>query len=260
MINIKCDLKSHILATRVDIDIFLPDARGYIDEVDDYKSYYSFEPFKTIFLMHGAWDRGVQWIENTSVLRLAEEKGFALVVPSVGNTFYANTLYGLRYEDYFMNELTGFVRGLFPLSERPEDNFLCGVSMGGYGALKAVFKKPEAFGGCAVMSSVVDISASARIIRALGVQSDMTLGHWRELKGSQFDLRSIIEENKGQYDKFPALLMIDSPGDYLNEYNRAFHEYLETARISHDYREYEGLHEWKFWDEHMKECIDFFAS
>lgn len=257
MIRIHCDFQSLILATRVSVEVFLPNVISFTDEVSDYKAHYSFAPFKTLYLLHGAWDSGPQWIENTSVMRMAEEQQIALVLPSVGNSFYANTQTGIRYEDFFMEEVLGFVRALFPLSEKREENFIAGVSMGGYGALKTSFLKPELFSKCFVMSSVVDISYSTRIIRALGVETDHALGTWRELKGSAYDLKTILGKYEGHYEALPELFIIESTEDYLTESNRAFHAYLEEEGIPHTYREYPGIHEWKFWDEHLAECMEF---
>lgn len=260
MIHIQCDFQSVILATRVQVKVCLPNVVNFGEEITDFKEHYSFRPFKTLYLLHGAWDSAEQWVENTSALRLAEEAGLALVLPSVGNTFYANTLSGLRYEDFFMQELMGFVQGIFPLSSKREENFICGVSMGGYGSLKTVFKAPRLFSKCAVMSSVVNVSYSARIIRTIGVETDHLLGKWKELKGSEYDLLTMLRELKGRYAELPELLLIDSTEDYLRETNLEFHEFLEKEEIPHTYKEYPGMHDWKFWDEHLAECIAFFAE
>ena len=260
MINLKCEFQSIILATRVEIDVYLPNIVTFTEEVEDFKKHYSFPPFKTLYLLHGAWDNGKQWVEQTSALRLAEEANLALVVPSVGNTFYANTLYGVRYEDYFVKEVIGFVQGMFPLSDKREDNFIAGVSMGGYGALKTVFKDPSLFSKAAVMSAVADLSYSARIIRTIGVETDRVIGKWKELKGSEYDLVPMLKANEGKYGDLPELLLICGTEDYLREINEDFHTLLETEGVRHTYREYPGLHEWKFWDEHLEECIDFFVK
>lgn len=257
MISLHCDFQSYVLATRVHVDVYLPNIIEFTDSVEDYRKQYTFEPFKTLFLLHGAWDSGQQWVENTSVIRMAEEAGIALVLPSVGNTFYANTKYGVRYEEYFMDELIGFARGLFPLSDKREENFICGVSMGGYGALKTIFKRPDLFSKCAVMSAVVDLSYSARIIRAIGVETDNTIGKWKELKGSEYDLVPMIEALDGRYEELPEIFMIESREDYLRETNEAFHQLLKDKGIRHSYKDYPGMHEWKFWDEHMEECMEF---
>lgn len=260
MITLHCDFQSVILATRVKVHVYLPNVVTFTDEVMDFQKHYSFPPFKTLYLLHGAWDSADQWVENTSVIRLAEEAGIALVIPSVGNSFYANTLSGLRYEEYFMDELIGFARGLFPLSDQREDNFIAGVSMGGYGALKTVFKRPDLFSKCAVMSAVVDISYSARIIRTIGVETDHLLGKWKELKGSEFDLVTMLEAMDGRCEELPELLLLDSSEDYLRDTNAAFHNLLTEKKIPHTYREYPGLHDWKFWDEHIGECISFLCG
>ena len=260
MINIHCEFQSRILSTRVEVDVYLPNVIQYLEDERSFKEQYTYEPLKTLFLLHGAWDSARQWIENTSVMRLAEEANIALVLPSVGNTFYANTRTGLAYEDYFMQELFGFVRALFPLSEKREDNYICGVSMGGYGALKAVLKEPSLFSKCAVMSGVVDIAYSARIIRTLGVETKHLLGSWKELKDTEYDLRPMVEKALAQNETLPELLLIVSEGDYLRETNESFHAFLEEKGVSHTFKEYPGIHNWAFWDAHLKECMDFIVK
>lgn len=260
MINFKCEFDSRILNTRVPVEVYLPYEVNMMKDVKDYKENFTFQPFKTVYLLHGAWDGGSQWVENTSALRLAQKAGFALVIPSVGNSFYANGKDGMRWEDFILEELIGFVRGIFPLSDKKEDNYVCGVSMGGYGALKAVFKRPEIFSKCAIMSPVVDIAWSSRVIRKIGVNTDQTLGRWKEQKGSEYDLVKILEDAQGTYDQFADILVLIGDLDYMIENNRVFHNYLEEKKVAHKYMEYEGMHDWQFWDEHLKECMDFFME
>lgn len=260
MINFKCEFDSKILNTRVPVEVYLPYEVDRMTEEKNYRNVFSFSPFPTVYFLHGAWDNGSQWIENTGILRLCQQAGFAAVIPSVGNSFYANGRDGLQWEDFFFEELLGFVRAIFPLSDKKEDNFACGVSMGGYGVFKAVFKHPEVFSRCACLSPVVDIAWATRLVRKIGMNTDYTLGNWKELKGSEYDLVKILSDAQENSDQFAKILTIIGTGDYMMEANRSFHQILEEMKIPHKYIEYEGKHDWQFWDEHMKECIDFLAA
>lgn len=256
MISIHCEFDSQILKTRVPVDVYLPDKMDYMKPPEDPKEHYKFAPFKTLYALHGAWDSAKQWVEETSILRYAQDKNLAVVMPSVGNSFYANTLYAMRYEDFFSEEVTGFARGLFPLSDKREDNYIIGTSMGGYGALKAAIKTGM-FSKAVLMSPVVDIAYSARLLKNLGLNTDETIGKWKTLKGSELDIITMLDNLDGDYSKVPEIFMLGGTQDYLIDTNRSFAGEFTDRGIKNTYVEYEGAHEWAFWDAHLKECMDW---
>ncbi|MCF0142965.1 MAG: hypothetical protein HUJ75_06270 [Parasporobacterium sp.] len=257
MISCKCSFDSTFLSKMVDVNVYLPHRVRLADTGKDLSEVFNFKPLKTIFLLHGVRDNGEAWISQTSVMRYADDYGVALVCPTVDNSFYVNNIRGERYYDFFVNEVISFVRGIFPLSDKREDNYICGVSMGGYGTFNTIFNRPDLFCKAAVMTSVVDVSYSSRIINALGVHLDQTLGPWKELKGSQFDLRTVIDNYEGDKALIPPVLMIDSDRDYLRKTNLEFLEYYKNLGYPVEFRDYEGVHDWQFWDDHIKECMEF---
>lgn len=56
--------------------------------------------------------------------------------------------------DYLTEELMPLIYGWFPASDRREDNFIAGLSMGGRGAIKYTVNHPELFAAAAVLSAV----------------------------------------------------------------------------------------------------------
>ena len=256
MISIHCKFDSQILRTRVPLDIYLPDKMDYMAQPVPPEERYRFAPFKTLYALHGAWDDASQWIEQTSILRLAQDKGLAVVIPSVGNSFYADTLCGLDYEAFLEHEVTGFARGIFPLSDKREDNYVIGVSMGGYGALKTAIRTGM-FSKAALLSPVVDISYSARLLKNLGLNTDQTVGKWKEIKGSGRDILKMLDDLKGDYSNLPEIYMICGSEDYLTQTNRDYAKEFEKRNIKATYKEYPGIHEWAFWDEHLKEVMEW---
>lgn len=257
MINCKCTFDSMILGTRMNVDVYLPHPFNYLQEVSDYQKHYKLGPFKTLYLFHGVWNSGEQWVENTSILRYAEEENMAVVILNVGNSYYANAYDGKRFENFVVEELIGFVRGIFPLSEKREDNFALGMSMGGYGILNIAFKYPHIFSKCAMLSPVTDIVYSIRFLKTLGLPAEGIFGKWKDLRGSKFDLKVIFEENEKNMRDFPEILVIYGNKDDMTPGTKDFKEFLDAKGFKADFREYEGGHTWQFWDEHTKECIDF---
>lgn len=60
--------------------------------------------------------------------------GLAVVMPEVGRSFYTDMAAGSKYWTFISEELPEIARKFFGLSERREENFAAGLSMGGYGA------------------------------------------------------------------------------------------------------------------------------
>ena len=115
-----------------------------------------------IYLLHGLSDNCTGWTRLTGVERYAREHNAAVIMPEVQRSFYADMALGLRYFTYISQELPAFCRRTFGLSAARERNFVMGLSMGGYGALKCALTAPERYAGCGAFSSVTDIRARRR--------------------------------------------------------------------------------------------------
>ncbi len=74
-------------------------------------------------------------------------------MPSAHRSFYTNGRYGHLYFDYITKELPVIVGNFFPASARRRTTYIGGLSMGGYGALKAALSCPEQYAGVAAMSA-----------------------------------------------------------------------------------------------------------
>lgn len=92
----------------------------------------------------------------TSVERYGEKKPLAMVRMSNLLGEYTNQRYGYPYFDYVSQEVWEISHSYFPLSEKREENFIAGLSMGGYGALKIGLRMPERFSYAAGLSAACD--------------------------------------------------------------------------------------------------------
>lgn len=115
------------------------------------------DPPRVLYLLHGLSDDHTAWLRYTSIERYAAALGFAVVMPAVDRSFYANEKKGHPYWDYVSDELPRVVRRFLRVSEDPADTFVAGLSMGGYGALKHAVIHPERYAGVASLSGVADI-------------------------------------------------------------------------------------------------------
>lgn len=89
-------------------------------------------PFKTLYLLNGVMGNHTDWMNATNIQAMAEEKNLAVVMPGGENMFYLDheDIHAL-YGEFVGKELVEFTRKIFPLSDKKEDTFIGGLSMGG---------------------------------------------------------------------------------------------------------------------------------
>ena len=96
----------------------------------------------TLYLLHGLSDDHTIWQRRTSIERYVSLLDLAVVMPAVHRSFYTDMAHGYRYWTFISEELPALARSFFPLSDAREDNFVAGLSMGGYGAFKLGLTHP----------------------------------------------------------------------------------------------------------------------
>jgi len=113
---------------------------------------------KTLYLLHGYFGYSSDWLTGSCVQELSTQYNMAIVLPSGENSFYLNQQgTGSKYETLVGVEIVEYMRRTFGLSDKKEDTFISGLSMGGFGALRTGLKYPDTFGKVAGLSSALII-------------------------------------------------------------------------------------------------------
>ncbi len=107
----------------------------------------------TLWLLHGASDNHTIWQRRTSIERYAAPLGLAVVMPNAHLSSYADMAHGGTYYTYVSKELPEMMRSMFPLSDKREDNFIAGLSMGGAGCMKIGLNNPENYAAIGCLSA-----------------------------------------------------------------------------------------------------------
>ena len=211
------------------------------------------EPPKVLYLLHGYSDDHSIWMRRTSVERYAAAHNLAVVMPAVNHSFYCNEVYGEKYWDYVALELPTVMHRFFRLSDKPEDTFVAGLSMGGYGAMKLALTFPERFGAAASFSGAVDI-AQRSTVRATAEQSRV-FGDVSKIPGSDNDLFHLLEKN-ADAPKKPRLYISCGTADFLYHQHQKFVPAAKKAGWDvTSYEEPDVTHEWGFWDREISKFI-----
>ena len=224
------------------------------------------KPAKLLILLHGLSDNASCWSRYTAIERYAEKHNILVAMPEVQRSFYWNMKYGLHYEDYIGQELPELLRKLFHVSENPEDVIIAGLSMGGYGALRCALKYPETFRSCASFSGVLwpmEVKFDAYQIAQSGSMEDDVKAIFgeNEIIPEEFSIPTLVDElYKKDIKSFPRLFLTCGTNDFLSEQNQRFHALLEEKQIPHSFCQWEGIHEWSFWDKSVEQMLKLFLE
>lgn len=262
MAFMQCNFFSPVLNHNTDINVFVPTPNS--DEILNHKAADYFEEgdkFQTLYLLHGAYGDYSDWYRLTSIEKYAQAHKLAVVMPSVSNSFYQDMYRGSAYLTYMLEELPAFVKSIFPVSEKREDTFVAGLSMGGYGAVKLAFEKPEQYGACASLSGAVDIVKCMEMTENKTVEGPFL---WSaiferpgELEGSDADLFALAKKRISEGRKLPKLYQTVGTEDFIYEANLSAKAKWEEMGTDFTFEEYPGIHDWDFWDAYIQRVLEW---
>ncbi len=240
-------------------------------------------PYKVIWLLHGMSDDYNTWMRCGIIENLARDFGVAVVMPDAANSFYTNMLNGPDYYSYITEELPEVLSGIFNFSNKREDNFIAGFSMGGYGALKIGLLNSQRFSAIGAFSPVADIaqlvtaalSANKNIddadflqsctekkldplevIYAQELRKKMFLSIWgdrcKNLAGSDDDLFAIFDKTIAK-NNIPYIYMACGLQDSLIESNEKFNNFIKDKTDKYKYETMPGGHFWDVWNKNIED-------
>lgn len=261
MAVIQMNFLSRNLMMDTNVTVIIPTLTGGDNEKPLEEVYRKDVKFPTLYLLHGYLGDNTNWLRYTSIERYANEKRLAVVMPSAYNSFYTDIPYGFRCWSYISEELPLVMRTLFPLSEKREENFVAGLSMGGYGAMKWALRRPEFFSAAASLSGALDI---VEIVENMEPERrpafERLYGDLTKVKGSENDLFYLAEKLLNENKTPPRLYIACGTEDFLYPANIRFKDHLLKLGYDFTYEEGRGVHDWNFWDKYIKRVIDWIFS
>lgn len=216
--------------------------------------------YPVLYLLHGLSDDHTIWSRRTSVERYVENRDLIVIMPAVNRSFYRNMECGPQYYDFIVKELPCVVKGLFPVSEKREDTFIAGLSMGGYGAFKIALRNPEMFVKAASMSGVMDIEKRLKNLEQTDEEAKWVFGGSEGFKREEDDLYYLVSSLKERDMPIPDLFQCCGTEDFLYEDNIKFKDFLEKLGIGLIYSQEPAIHSWDYWDKKIQDVLNWICN
>lgn len=144
-----------------------------------------------------------------------------------------------------------------PISNKREDRFVAGLSMGGYGAYKWAFDKPEYFiaagnfSGFSFTDEIFneDIGPFSKEVKQgeKGICS-LVWGSYEKMLGMKNDTRYMVSNAMKDKLDLPRMYAAIGTEDFSYELGKRYLEFMRSNGIEVKYEEMSGAHEWKVWD------------
>jgi putative tributyrin esterase len=236
---------SPALRGRGDVSLYIPHGVAFPAELP------------LVLLLHGVYGSHWAWFLKGAAHRTAQDlidsgeiRPMLLAAPSDGLSGDGSGYWpmpGRDAEAWIAHDVPTCIREQFS-SHGP--TFLCGLSMGGYGALRLGFKYPDRFRGISTHSSITHAEQMYDFVR----DRDLNLSAMPAFE------HDILHWARTHRDQLPPVRFDCGQDDPLFEASTALHRELRSLSIPHTYESFPGRHEWPYWRQHIASTLHFFHS
>ena len=244
MARFNCSMVSYTLDRAIDLTVIIPTptypdiatARGNKELIKHTPK----EKYPVLYLLHGYSGSHTSWTSYANTEMYAEERKIAVVMLSAENKRYVD-----KNDDNFFTflseELPDFITGMFPVSKRPEDTYIAGLSMGGYGTVIHALNHPEKFAAMGSFSGAV-------------LLKDENKKAYEE----KFDPAIVAYKLFAAKATLPKMYISCGEKDFLFETNKEFKKLFEDNGYELTWvTDPRYGHEWRFWDEQIEAFLDW---
>ena len=268
--RIDCNaLNSRILKRPVRYCVYLPS--GY----DAAAAQHPPRRYPVLYFLHGLGDNE-QTLFNSGGwtllddLRKQHKMGdFLIIAPEGRRSFYINSADGtVRYSDFFLQEFMPLIEHKYSVRAGRQGRAISGISMGGYGALRFAFSRPDLFSAVSAQSAAL-MAESPRELDAAGRTGAPILSVLGPVFGRPIDVRHwnennpllLAKKNAAALQKLAIYFNCGQEDNYGFEKGAAeLHEELLKEHVKHEYHAYPGDHSITYFLSHFAEVMEFHSK
>jgi enterochelin esterase family protein len=253
-----------------------------------------------LYLLHGVNGGYRDWatlggVQGTldQLIATRRIRPMVVVMPDAGNSWYVDSAAvggPGDFETAILDDLARAIEEGMPVRRQREGRAIAGLSMGGYGALRLAFKRPDRYCAVASLSGAIwqnmplDTPDSATIHTAAGdyfrrvdpatvvsgIDRPPGAGHFGGVFGKPFDAQrfnaanvfTLLAEQLHAGVELPAIYLTVGDHDSHNLWRGsiALYETLMADGVNVDFRVTGGDHAWSLWRKSIEDALVFVDS
>ena len=250
MISFKLNIFSNVLGMNNDCRVLLPDNVG------------PEEKLPVLWLCHGGSGDENEWMYYSTMPELPNKERIAAVIVNANDSCFTDMAYGLKYATYLGKELPEILYRMFPhFSQKREDNWISGLSNGGYGCLLLGLSYPERFGAIGAFSAGDKADAKFAHAEPGVITPRIRMFGQEDIKDTPYSIRYLARRVSEERELKPRIYHAcgsEDPWLDLNLLVKETMEELNDPAFDYVYDQIDGLaHEWKFWDEEIRRFLKY---
>ena len=233
------------------------------------------KPFRTLYLLNGFFGNNNDWTLAGDIARLAIEHNIAFICPAGENKFYIDNEFGEYHGRFIGEELVEMTRRLFPLSRERKDTYIGGLSMGGYGALRNGLKYNDVFSRIVALSPGIfttevlkGMSGNPEDVAFFGADAlflnkqflKLSFGDLDAVDGSDKDPYALYDAAAASAAGCPDIYLAIGMEDPLYPNVKSYADYLEKRGAPLMRTEDHGIHDFDYWNIHLKDALERFLK
>ncbi len=262
MAVIRMNFLSQALGMQTNVTICLP-SFSFKDVMEKREDVYvPGMKYQVLWLLHGGSGDDSDYVNFSNITRYADDHKLAVVMPSDYNMFYTDQKNGGKFFTFITEELPKMCRAIFPFSDKKEDNFVGGLSMGSGGAMKCALLHPEMYQAALIMSGPgmrlhrpddkFAVEFLNKVIAGEDVSDYKAVEPYAEDIQMAVPAYNIIKAGT----ELPQLFFTSGGDDFLKEQTLLGLRFYDKMGVKYFYEEIPGYgHEWDFWDLILRKAI-----
>ncbi|HYC90552.1 MAG TPA: alpha/beta hydrolase-fold protein [Thermoanaerobaculia bacterium] len=208
--------------------------------------------YPVLYMLHGFLNPYYEWDRQTELARHMAPYDVIVVLVQGDNAFYLDSAVpGSRdqYQTYFNRELMPHVAARYRIITETHGRAIAGVSMGGYGAMLSILKRPGAWVFAATFAGAVNFAQDTELQKNLAPVFDVrALGN-----RDTVDVMKLLAA--ADVALLPYVYIVCGADDHLLPENLAFQKALQEKKVRHELHIVPGGHEWIVWDEQLPQMF-----
>jgi enterochelin esterase family protein len=227
--------------------------------------------FPVLYLLHGRGDDDATWLRQgrvaeTAARMMANGRIAPLIIamPDAALSWYVDShdVGGPgAYGSAIAEEFVAMMEAQYPVRAERGARAVAGLSMGGYGALRFAFARPDRFAAVVAMSPALwsrvtpETAPDERHARVFVGSFGQPFNSARFVAANPFGMIPALARSA----QVPAILLMAGNDDIANIVadTRLLHQRLGESGIAAELRMSEGRHDWGYWSAKVEEMLLF---